>query len=446
MNRQLQEFATRPALIRNAIAVHREWIETKLGVSLSEAVIFDGLENLSEVGLEKILSVADIRRSFPAARRLRTFTAHAELPPQYAPIIAVRKQTKGEITLESLLQDDRASVAGFEWIDCPIAVGLHYYNTTIIAMNVRYHSRPGCLGESVARILIARRDSATRIAELIELLHRHDQSPRLHTLHGQSRRIAPARWDDIVVDANVTSLLKNDFETFWQRKSWSEQHNLPFRRGYLLHGPPGNGKTSAIRAMMTSRGLNAYTLRFFDPQTEDSDLDDVFERAHRDRPAMVLLKDIDRAFPKTGESGNRISLQQLLNCLDGVATGEGIVVAATANEPAVLDPAILRRPGRFDRVVHIPNPTAELRREYFCRLNGAIEPDRLQQPVQESAGFSFAQLRECHITAGQRAFERGDAIREEDLLAGIRTLREGMVNSSRHGNAAGFRSSEGGAA
>jgi SpoVK/Ycf46/Vps4 family AAA+-type ATPase len=59
---------------------------------------------------------------------------------------------------------------------------------------------------------------------------------------------------------------------------------------------------------------------------------------------MVLLEDLDRAFPKTGETKSRISLQALLNCLDGVGTGEGIVVVATANEPTILDPAILRGP------------------------------------------------------------------------------------------------------
>ena len=87
-----------------------------------------------------------------------------------------------------------------------------------------------------------------------------------------------------------------------------------------------------------------------------------------DAPAMILLEDIDRTFPRTGESQGKVSLQQLLNCLDGVATGEGIVTVATANEPTILDPAILRRPGRFDRVVHFPNPSAVLRREYFCRM------------------------------------------------------------------------------
>jgi chaperone BCS1 len=52
-------------------------------------------------------------------------------------------------------------------------------------------------------------------------------------------------------------MLKDDFESFFKREAWFRSNKLPFRRGYLLHGPPGNGKSTAVRAMMTSRGLTA---------------------------------------------------------------------------------------------------------------------------------------------------------------------------------------------
>jgi hypothetical protein len=90
-----------------------------------------------------------------------------------------------------------------------------------------------------------------------------------------------------VIDVNVSQLQKNDFGTFWSRETWFRERNLPFRRGYLLHGPPGNGNTSAVRVMMTGQNLDAYTLHFFDSRTEDSNLDDLFDKAYRDRPAMT---------------------------------------------------------------------------------------------------------------------------------------------------------------
>jgi SpoVK/Ycf46/Vps4 family AAA+-type ATPase len=65
-----------------------------------------------------------------------------------------------------------------------------------------------------------------------------------------------------VLDPNVTTLLKNDLQSFFQREQWFKKMRLPFRRGYLLHGPPGNGKSTAVRAMLTSGKLAASPFDF----------------------------------------------------------------------------------------------------------------------------------------------------------------------------------------
>ena len=70
---------------------------------------------------------------------------------------------------------------------------------------------------------------------------------------------------------------------------------------------------------------------------------------------MVILEDLDRAFPKTGEKKSPIGLHTLLNCLDGLESQEGVITLATANEPTALDKVILKRPGRFDRVILFDN-------------------------------------------------------------------------------------------
>lgn len=115
-------------------------------------------------------------------------------------------------------------------------------------------------------------------------------------------------------------------------------------------------------------------------------------------------------------------------------------MVATANEPTILDPAILRRPGRFDRIVHFPNPSAELRQQYLQQLNPGLPPRQLKLSVEDSEGLSFAQLREVHVIAGQRAFARKDEIGEGDLLMGIHALRQSTLAASRNGTAAGFLS------
>jgi SpoVK/Ycf46/Vps4 family AAA+-type ATPase len=145
---------------------------------------------------------------------------------------------------------------------------------------------------------------------------------------------------------------------------------------------------------------------------------------------VVLLEDIDRVFPRTGQSKSKISLQALLNCLDGVASGEGVITIATANEPTALDPAILRRPGRFDRVVCFPNPTPELRHQYFVNMHPPFAGVDLEEAVNESAGFSFAQLREVFIMAAQTDFSIDSEIKVDVLMNAIWSLRGSLLHGS----------------
>jgi ATP-dependent 26S proteasome regulatory subunit len=119
-----------------------------------------------------------------------------------------------------------------------------------------------------------------------------------------------------------------------------------------------------------------------------------------------------------------------LNCLDGVASEEGIITVATANDPVALDPAILRRPGRFDRVVLFADPTPELRRQYFVRMHPAFADVNLDEAVEESAGFSFAQLREAFIMAAQADFNNDGKIELDDLLNSVWSLRSSLLFGS----------------
>lgn len=146
------------------------------------------------------------------------------------------------------------------------------------------------------------------------------------------------------------------------------------------------------------------------------------------------------AFPRLPCSALRckVSLQQLLNCLDGIDSQDGVIVVATANDPTVLDAAILRRPGRFDRVVALPAPGRELRHRYFRKFNSHLDEEALSRAAEDSDGFSFAQLKEAYILAGQRAFERNTALTGNGLLEGIRVLRGSMAFVSDHKWKVGF--------
>ena len=127
------------------------------------------------------------------------------------------------------------------------------------------------------------------------------------------------------------------------------------------------------------------------------------------------------SFPAEGKRTQEwtVSFQTLLNCLDGVGTQDGVIVVATANDPTCLDPAILKRPGRFDRVVQLRNPDAQLRREYYRRLNSVLGGGQFESVIAQTEGFSFAQLRETYILGAQSAFEHGREVSAADVVEAV---------------------------
>jgi ATPase family associated with various cellular activities (AAA) len=438
MMQQTVEFAVSTNVIRQTIDRHKEWIESQLGAPLSEAVILKVDCCLTQAAIDPIVQCSNENDcDAELVRRLRAELSSVEIPPNSTPFITLLHGRTNDPHAPN--SSERRKKYALDWADLPVALHFNNIDSPIVAMNISYHPGTDSPLETSDKLLIIRRKCTQAVVNLLENLSISDRVPRLHVGSSLPQRITPCSWNDLVLDPTIVDFLKSDFESFFDREEWFRKMRLPFRRGYLLHGPPGCGKSTAIRAMMTSRSLSAHTLRFFDQHVDDSDLDDLFQRAVRTRPSLILLEDLDRAFPRTVEKRSNVSLQQLLNSLDGVASGEGIVVVATANEPTILDPAILRRPGRFDRVVYFPNPDLELRTIYFRRMNPATSAKSLDKIATESEGFSFAQLRESYIMAGQHAFEHKAEITGEGILLAIRSLRQCQLLSSQKTNTAGFR-------
>lgn len=307
-------------------------------------------------------------------------------------------------------------------------INLKIDNNDVVKLSITAPPGPAADWVECFTYLVSTKENIKNIAQFLhDLYANHNKNPVFHTFGARGANddveIENYSWDRVVLDPTVLKMLKSDFESFFLREDWFKAKQLPFRRGYLLHGDPGNGKTSAIKAMMWAKGIDAYTLSFFDKNVGLAELNAVFETASERKPSLVVLEDIDRAFPKSG-SKCAISIQELLNAIDGIGTKEGIIVIATANNPADLDAAILKRPGRFDRTIKFDNPSYALRQKYFLSKDPLLVTDsNFESALVESDGYSFAQLQEAYILAGQYAYEEEMTdINGDQILRAVRTL------------------------
>ena len=145
-----------------------------------------------------------------------------------------------------------------------------------------------------------------------------------------------------------------DTKRFLESGSWYSQMGIPWRRGYLLYGPPGNGKSSLITALAGELKRSVCVLNLADNVLDDETL--IYLMADAPDGSLILLEDIDAVFSGRENSKGRVSFNGLLNALDGVTAQNGSMVFMTTNHLEKLDPALIR-PGRCDLHLCFDNAT-----------------------------------------------------------------------------------------
>jgi hypothetical protein len=162
----------------------------------------------------------------------------------------------------------------------------------------------------------------------------------------------------LALDDNSLELVK-EAKRWRETEDWHRDRGLPWRRGYLLHGQPGTGKTALARALAEDLDLPVFV---FDLATlKNDELLKAWNQMLAEVPCMALMEDIDAVFDGRKNiavnQGPALTFDCLLNCLDGVQRADGLMVMVTTNHVDKIDPAIGQpgaigsRPGRIDRIV-----------------------------------------------------------------------------------------------
>ncbi|KAK6860970.1 mitochondrial chaperone bcs1 [Apiospora arundinis] len=201
----------------------------------------------------------------------------------------------------------------------------------------------------------------------------------------------------IIMDEETKASLMKDAENFVQSQRWYSSRGIPYRRGYLLYGRPGGGKSSLSLALAGRFGLEIYILNLSNVSASNlrSLIADLPPRC------VLLLEDVDAvnmtlsrqadSDTQKWEDGNStnsprakakagLSLSDLLNALDGVSAQEGRILVMTSNHPEHLDEALIR-PGRVDLKIELPLADSTVAKELFCMVfkqaeNDICDPER----------------------------------------------------------------------
>jgi len=214
--------------------------------------------------------------------------------------------------------------------------------------------------------------------------------------------VKDASWNDVIMDPKVKQNLISDVQSFFENGDRYQRYNVPWKRGIILHGFPGNGKTLFIKSLIN------YLSNLPDPipalyvkslcnkwDMPQWNVEEIFSKARKMAPCLLILEDLDSMLVEKVRSC-------FLNEVDGLKLNDGILMIGSTNHLKRLDPAISKRPSRFDRKYHFRIPDHP-RRVAYCEYWRKKLPDDEELEFTEeicpviadmTEGFSYAYMKE----------------------------------------------------
>lgn len=216
----------------------------------------------------------------------------------------------------------------------------------------------------------------------------------------------------VILCEGVAQAIREDIEDFVESRQWYKERGIPYRRGYLLYGPPGCGKTSFVKGIAGQIGYNIYELPLSSRSLTDEKLNDFMKGFGA--KSILLLEDIDSAFSariqdeeradeedvqlgklSIREAKSNVTFSGLLNAIDGVASEEDYIIFMTTNHIDRLDPALIR-PGRIDfkQLIDYPdeNQIEAFTKQFYTNCNPEIASKFAKAVKNLHCSISMAQI------------------------------------------------------
>ncbi|KAH8593834.1 P-loop containing nucleoside triphosphate hydrolase protein [Bisporella sp. PMI_857] len=248
-------------------------------------------------------------------------------------------------------------------------------------------------------------------------------------------------WTDVIIEPAMKNHLIQDVQSFFDNQDIYKKLSVPWKRGLIFHGVPGNGKTISIKALINSLYArpepvpSLYVKSFVSCNGQQYSICNIFAKARKMAPCLLIFEDLDSLIKDETRS-------YFLNEVDGLESNDGILMIGSTNHLDLLDPAISKRPSRFDRKYHFKLPGEHERAAYskFWRdkveRSGMVDfPEELIGIIAKmTEGFSFAYLKELFVmvllsiargNTGDEEEEEGEEERKGEVVIAVQSEDEG---------------------
>lgn len=224
----------------------------------------------------------------------------------------------------------------------------------------------------------------------------------------------------------TTQKVVEEIQKFWDRESIFRDFSLTYKRGIILWGPPGGGKSCTLQLVCVDViERDGVVFKFNNPLVFSAGLRK-FREIQPETPVVVLMEDIDSTLRIYSET-------EVINILDGVDRMDKIVFLATTNYPEQLGARIINRPSRFDKRFKVGHPNEQSRKMYFEHLVGdrTLNID-VAKWVEDTKGFSIAHLKELFVAV----IILGDEY--DKALETLKSMKSGLNSDSDNDDRMGF--------
>ena len=225
-------------------------------------------------------------------------------------------------------------------------------------------------------------------------------------------------WDDVGGLESLKEELKEAVEWPIKHKEAFDYVDVETPKGILLHGPPGTGKTLIAKALAKMTESNFISIKGPELLSKwvgesEKGVREIFRKARQAAPCIIFLDEVDALVPRRGSggSGSHVTenvVSQILTEIDGLEELHNVLIIGATNRLDIVDEALLR-PGRFDRVIKVPNPDQKGRRhilEIHTKKKPLSSDVKIDKIVELTSGFSGAEIAAVANRAATSALKR----------------------------------------